>query len=98
MWHYNCTTYECVKTDEGTMILNYSMVCPPFNESECKMVCTLFYLRKIIIKYNLENNVFQGDTHIHCVLFILVNVLFSRIHKSSIFPQFAILSYIWCSK
>ncbi|ELK02529.1 hypothetical protein PAL_GLEAN10022422 [Pteropus alecto] len=38
MWHYNCTTYECVKTDEGTMILNYSMVCPPFNESECKMI------------------------------------------------------------
>ncbi|EFB27569.1 hypothetical protein PANDA_004935, partial [Ailuropoda melanoleuca] len=36
-WHYNCTTYECVKTDEGTMILNYSMVCPPFNETECKM-------------------------------------------------------------
>nr|XP_023423412.1 otogelin-like protein [Cavia porcellus] len=36
-WNYNCTTYECVKTDEGAMILNYSMVCPPFNETECKM-------------------------------------------------------------
>lgn len=37
IWHYNCTTFECVKTDEGTMILKYSMVCPPFNETECKM-------------------------------------------------------------
>uniref|UniRef100_G3RGH6 Otogelin like n=1 Tax=Gorilla gorilla gorilla TaxID=9595 RepID=G3RGH6_GORGO len=36
-WHYNCTTYECVKTDEGLIILNYTMVCPPFNETECKM-------------------------------------------------------------
>lgn len=36
-WNYNCTTYECVKTDEGTMILNFSMVCPPFNETECKL-------------------------------------------------------------
>ncbi|KAM6153043.1 otogelin-like protein isoform 1-T1 [Erethizon dorsatum] len=36
-WNYNCTTYECVKTDEGAMILNYSTVCPPFNETECKM-------------------------------------------------------------
>lgn len=53
MWHYNCTTYECVKTDEGTMILNYSMVCPPFNETECKMVCTLLYLRQCSIKYDL---------------------------------------------
>ncbi|XP_073940124.1 otogelin-like protein isoform X9 [Castor canadensis] len=36
-WHYNCSTYECVKNDEGAMILNYSVVCPPFNETECKM-------------------------------------------------------------
>ncbi|MEJ1277194.1 otogelin-like [Cricetulus griseus] len=36
-WHYNCTTYECVKTDEGATILNYTFVCPPFNETECKL-------------------------------------------------------------
>lgn len=63
MWHYNCTTYECVKTDEGTMILNYSMVCPPFNETECKMVCTLLYVRTFSIKQNLENNVFSKVIH-----------------------------------
>ncbi|KAL1775248.1 otogelin [Sigmodon hispidus] len=36
-WHYNCTTYECVRTDEGAVILSYNMVCPPFNETECKL-------------------------------------------------------------
>ncbi|XP_016281164.2 otogelin-like protein isoform X1 [Monodelphis domestica] len=35
-WVFNCSKYECVMTDEGTMILGYSVVCPPFNETECK--------------------------------------------------------------
>ncbi|CAH7332136.1 Otogl [Phodopus roborovskii] len=36
-WHSNCTTHECVKTHEGATILNYAMICPPFNETECKL-------------------------------------------------------------
>lgn len=55
-WHYNCTTYECVRTDEGATILHYSMVCPPFNETECKLVCTSFYLKKFCISCNLESS------------------------------------------
>lgn len=55
-WHYNCTTYECVRTDEGATILHYSMVCPPFNETECKLVCTSFYLKKFCINCNLGSS------------------------------------------
>ncbi|KAF3825973.1 hypothetical protein GH733_006087 [Mirounga leonina] len=71
-WHYNCTTYECVKTDEGTMILNYNMICPPFNETECKMVCTLSYLRKCSITYNLEN-MFSKVVHKYIVAYLFAN-------------------------
>ncbi|XP_075712901.1 otogelin-like protein [Rhinoderma darwinii] len=34
-WISNCTTYECTKTAVGAMILGSSVVCPPFNSSEC---------------------------------------------------------------
>ncbi|KAM4748838.1 otogelin-like protein [Rhinophrynus dorsalis] len=34
-WISNCTKYECTKTAVGAMILGSSVVCPPFNESEC---------------------------------------------------------------
>ncbi|KAG9490463.1 hypothetical protein GDO78_006026, partial [Eleutherodactylus coqui] len=34
-WISNCTKYECTKTAVGAMILGSSVVCPPFNSSEC---------------------------------------------------------------
>ncbi|XP_073507696.1 otogelin-like protein [Phyllobates terribilis] len=34
-WISNCTKYECAKTALGAMILGSSVVCPPFNSSEC---------------------------------------------------------------
>ncbi|XP_075062082.1 otogelin-like protein [Mixophyes fleayi] len=34
-WISNCTKYECTKTAVGAMILGSSVVCPPFNGSEC---------------------------------------------------------------
>ncbi|KAG8578218.1 hypothetical protein GDO81_010425, partial [Engystomops pustulosus] len=34
-WISNCTKYECSKTAVGAMILGSSVVCPPFNSSEC---------------------------------------------------------------
>ncbi|KAM4676018.1 otogelin-like protein [Discoglossus pictus] len=34
-WISNCTKYECTKTAIGAMILGASVVCPPFNESQC---------------------------------------------------------------
>ncbi|CAM2098222.1 unnamed protein product [Caretta caretta] len=34
-WASNCTKYECAKTAVGAMILGSSVVCPPFNETEC---------------------------------------------------------------
>ncbi|XP_073476350.1 otogelin-like protein [Aquarana catesbeiana] len=34
-WISNCTKYECTKTTVGAMILSSSVVCPPFNDSEC---------------------------------------------------------------
>ncbi|EMP36508.1 Otogelin [Chelonia mydas] len=34
-WVSNCTKYECAKTAVGAMILGSSVVCPPFNETEC---------------------------------------------------------------
>ncbi|XP_077119007.1 otogelin-like protein [Ranitomeya variabilis] len=34
-WISNCTKYECAKTAVGAMILGSSVVCPPFNSSEC---------------------------------------------------------------
>ncbi|XP_075456632.1 otogelin-like protein isoform X2 [Ascaphus truei] len=34
-WISNCTKYECTKTTVGAMILGSSVVCPPFNGSEC---------------------------------------------------------------
>ncbi|KAM9311608.1 otogelin-like protein [Gastrophryne carolinensis] len=34
-WISNCTTYECTKTAVGAMILGSSVVCPPFNGTEC---------------------------------------------------------------
>uniref|UniRef100_A0A8D0GHF9 Otogelin like n=1 Tax=Sphenodon punctatus TaxID=8508 RepID=A0A8D0GHF9_SPHPU len=38
-WGFNCTKYECAKTALGAMILGSSVVCPPFNETECIKVC-----------------------------------------------------------
>uniref|UniRef100_A0A8C8VMY6 Otogelin like n=1 Tax=Pelusios castaneus TaxID=367368 RepID=A0A8C8VMY6_9SAUR len=40
-WGSNCTKYECAKTAVGAVILGSSVVCPPFNETECTKVCTL---------------------------------------------------------
>ncbi|XP_044133164.1 LOW QUALITY PROTEIN: otogelin-like protein [Bufo gargarizans] len=34
-WNSNCTKYECTKTSVGAMILGSSVVCPPFNSTEC---------------------------------------------------------------
>ncbi|XP_030070610.1 otogelin-like protein [Microcaecilia unicolor] len=35
LWVSNCTKYECTETMVGAMIMGSSVVCPPFNESEC---------------------------------------------------------------
>ncbi|XP_029452978.1 otogelin-like protein [Rhinatrema bivittatum] len=35
VWVSNCTKYECTKTPVGAMILGSSVVCPPFNDTEC---------------------------------------------------------------
>ncbi|KAM6384723.1 LOW QUALITY PROTEIN: otogelin-like protein [Alca torda] len=34
-WSSNCTNYKCAKTAAGTIILGSSVVCPPFNDTEC---------------------------------------------------------------
>ncbi|KFV14379.1 Otogelin-like, partial [Pterocles gutturalis] len=34
-WSSNCTNYKCAKTAVGTIILGSSVVCPPFNDTEC---------------------------------------------------------------
>jgi len=40
-WSSNCTNYKCAKTAAGAIILGSSVVCPPFNDTECTKVCTL---------------------------------------------------------
>ncbi|KFQ95501.1 Otogelin-like, partial [Nipponia nippon] len=34
-WSSNCTNYKCAKTAVGAIVLESSVVCPPFNETEC---------------------------------------------------------------
>ncbi|KAM6293289.1 otogelin-like protein [Porphyrio hochstetteri] len=34
-WSSNCTSYKCAKTAVGAIILGSSVVCPPFNDTEC---------------------------------------------------------------
>ncbi|KFW92853.1 Otogelin-like, partial [Phalacrocorax carbo] len=34
-WSSNCTNYKCAKTAVGAIILGSSVVCPPFNDTEC---------------------------------------------------------------
>ncbi|XP_065596971.1 otogelin-like protein [Cyrtonyx montezumae] len=34
-WSSNCTSYTCAKTVVGAMIVVSSVVCPPFNDTEC---------------------------------------------------------------
>ncbi|XP_010014448.1 PREDICTED: otogelin-like protein [Nestor notabilis] len=34
-WTSNCTNYKCAKTASGAVILGSSVVCPPFNDTEC---------------------------------------------------------------
>ncbi|XP_078505406.1 otogelin-like protein [Lissotriton helveticus] len=34
-WVSNCTKYECAKSAVGAMVLGSSVVCPPFNETDC---------------------------------------------------------------
>ncbi|XP_039918670.1 otogelin-like protein [Hirundo rustica] len=34
-WTSNCTNYKCVKTAAGAIVLGSSVVCPPFNDTEC---------------------------------------------------------------
>ncbi|XP_009073765.1 PREDICTED: otogelin-like protein, partial [Acanthisitta chloris] len=34
-WSSNCTNYECAKTAAGAITLGSSVVCPPFNDTEC---------------------------------------------------------------
>ncbi|KAM6437973.1 otogelin-like protein [Liasis olivaceus] len=34
-WDSNCTKYECAKVGVGTVVLGSSVLCPPFNETEC---------------------------------------------------------------
>uniref|UniRef100_A0A8C4J0U5 Otogelin like n=1 Tax=Dromaius novaehollandiae TaxID=8790 RepID=A0A8C4J0U5_DRONO len=49
-WSSNCTNYKCAKTAAGAMILESSVVCPPFNDTECTKVCTLGeYIHSIYI-------------------------------------------------
>lgn len=66
------------------MILNFSMVCPPFNETECKLVCTLFYLRKFNIKYNLENNMFSKVIHTYVVAYTFWWMFYFRVYINSL--------------
>ncbi|KFV10608.1 Otogelin-like, partial [Tauraco erythrolophus] len=34
-WSSNCTNYKCAKTAAGAVLLGSSVVCPPFNDTEC---------------------------------------------------------------
>ncbi|NXN98019.1 OTOGL protein, partial [Rhinopomastus cyanomelas] len=34
-WSFNCTNYTCAKTAVGAVTLGSSVVCPPFNDTEC---------------------------------------------------------------
>ncbi|XP_053799519.1 otogelin-like protein [Vidua chalybeata] len=34
-WTSNCTNYKCVKTTAGAIVLGSSVVCPPFNDTDC---------------------------------------------------------------
>ncbi|XP_064512973.1 otogelin-like protein [Pseudopipra pipra] len=34
-WSSNCTNYKCAKTAAGAIILGSSVVCPPFNDTDC---------------------------------------------------------------
>ncbi|NWI10836.1 OTOGL protein, partial [Crypturellus soui] len=34
-WSSNCTNYKCAKTAAGAMVLGSSVICPPFNDTEC---------------------------------------------------------------
>uniref|UniRef100_U3K7E2 Otogelin like n=1 Tax=Ficedula albicollis TaxID=59894 RepID=U3K7E2_FICAL len=34
-WTSNCTNYKCVNTTAGAIVLGSSVVCPPFNDTEC---------------------------------------------------------------
>uniref|UniRef100_A0A8C3K1Z8 Otogelin like n=1 Tax=Calidris pygmaea TaxID=425635 RepID=A0A8C3K1Z8_9CHAR len=34
-WSSNCTNYKCAKTAAGAIMLGSSVVCPPFNDTEC---------------------------------------------------------------
>ncbi|XP_054668775.1 otogelin-like protein [Grus americana] len=34
-WSSNCTNYKCAKTAVGAIVLGSSVVCPPFNDTEC---------------------------------------------------------------
>uniref|UniRef100_A0A8C5TC27 Otogelin like n=1 Tax=Malurus cyaneus samueli TaxID=2593467 RepID=A0A8C5TC27_9PASS len=40
-WTSNCTNYKCAKTAAGAIVLGSSVVCPPFNDTECTKVCTV---------------------------------------------------------
>ncbi|OXB73912.1 UNVERIFIED_CONTAM: hypothetical protein H355_008107 [Colinus virginianus] len=51
-WSYNCTSYTCAKTVVGAMIVVSSVVCPPFNDTECTKVCTLAENGGIVQTYN----------------------------------------------
>lgn len=67
------------------MILNYSMVCPPFNETECKMVCTFLYLKKYSIKYNLENNMFSKVVHTYVVAYLFWCMFYFHVNIKALF-------------
>ncbi|KAM4784307.1 otogelin-like protein [Cyanocitta cristata] len=34
-WTSNCTNYKCAKTAAGAIVVGSSVVCPPFNDTEC---------------------------------------------------------------
>ncbi|KAM6424642.1 otogelin-like protein [Rhynochetos jubatus] len=34
-WSSNCTNYKCAQTAAGAIMLGSSVVCPPFNDTEC---------------------------------------------------------------
>ncbi|OWK63033.1 Otogelin-like protein [Lonchura striata] len=51
-WTSNCTNYKCVKTAAGAIVLGSSVVCPPFNDTECTKVCTFGKNGGIVESYN----------------------------------------------
>lgn len=66
------------------------MVCPPFNETECKMVCTFLYLRKYSIKYNLENNMFPKVVHTYVIAYLFWCMFYFHVYIKALLYFFSL--------